>query len=110
MLIILTLVLPPPLYFTVIASVSEPMMSLQGRCFSSGLYNGCLQEVFKNSEICVYLNSVIYTVRTLFSHADDTCCIRIKQKELWQRYLSTYFVITMFFGLIPTYTGEISGF
>jgi putative aldouronate transport system permease protein len=111
LLIILTLVLLYPLYFTVIASVSEPMDVATGQVLflPKGFTTDAYREVFKNSEIWqAYLNSVIYTVAgTLFSLAMTipAAYVLSKKELLGRSMLSTYFVITMFFGggLIPTY-------
>ena len=100
-----------PLYYVVIASVSDPYDVYAGKTFllpSQFTLEG-YQTVFKNSNLLNgFLNSVKYTViGTLYSVAVVylTAYPLSKRNLPGRNWISIFFIITMYFGggLIPTY-------
>ena len=105
------LVIAYPLYFTVIASVSEPRNVAMGniRFLPMGFTSDAYANVFNNNSIWKgYLNTLIYTVggTVLSLILTIPTAFALSRKSLHGRVLiSWYFLFTMFFGggLIPTY-------
>jgi putative aldouronate transport system permease protein len=108
--IILVLIIYP-LYYVLIASVSDPGWVLAGKVWlwPRGLSFEGYVEVFKDQKIWTgYRNTLIYTVGgTLISMiVTIPCAFALAQPSFRiRRPLMIYFLITMFFsgGLIPTY-------
>ena len=100
-----------PLYFTVIASVSDPYAVYTGKIsfLPVGFTIESYQEVMKNSQIWTgYGNTIFYTVvGTLFNLAlTIPGAYALSKKQMFGRtFLMTIFIITMYFsgGMIPTY-------
>lgn len=110
-LILITLIILYPLYFTIIASVSEPYDVVRGDVilWPKGFTLESYVNVFQNKEIWIgYKNNIIYTgCGTLLAMIlTISAAYALSKKYLWQRNLiMTYFVITMYFsgGLLPSY-------
>jgi putative aldouronate transport system permease protein len=111
MLFLFTLIMIYPLYFIIIASISEPMAIVKGDVilfpvdFQLTAYKNIIQEA---SIWIGYRNSVIYTVLgTLYNLAlTIPAAYVITKAELPGRNLLVwFFLVTMFFsgGMIPTY-------
>jgi len=100
-----------PLYYVLIASVSNPYDVYAGKTFfaPSGFTLEGYQKIFKQESIMLgYLNSIIYTsVGTLFStFLVITSGYSLSKKDLpGRKAIMLFYVITMYFtgGLIPTY-------
>ncbi|MBQ8813538.1 MAG: carbohydrate ABC transporter permease [Lachnospiraceae bacterium] len=100
-----------PVYFTIIASVSDPFDVYMGKVnlWPSGFTLESYGLVFQNESIWRgYANSVYYTVvGTLFNMTlTIPCAYALSKKKMYGRnFLMTVFLITMYFsgGLIPTY-------
>ena len=111
LVVIITLIILYPLYFTVIASISEPYDVVSGNVvlWPKGFTLDSYRQIFQNEEIWVgFRNSVAYTVfGTLMSLVlTIPAAYALSKKNLWGRGLiTTYFVIIMYFsgGLLPTY-------
>ena len=111
LLVIITLIILYPLYFTVIASISEPYDVVSGNVvlWPKGFTLDSYRQIFQNEEIWVgFRNSVAYTIfGTLMSLVlTIPAAYALSKKNLWGRGLiTTYFVIIMYFsgGLLPTY-------
>ena len=110
-LTVLMLIFLYPIYFTVIASFSEPYDVVSGEVilWFKGFTIESYKQVFKTKEIWVgYKNSIVYTVvGTLFAmFMTMPAAYAMSKKRLWGRGIfSTFFLITMYFGggLLPTY-------
>ena len=100
-----------PLYFMLIASISEPAMVLSGKVsfWPKGITLSSYQSVFKYPLVSSgYLNSIYYTVVGTAINLTLTVTVGyvMSRKDLLgQRFIMLFFTITMFFGggLIPTY-------
>ena len=100
-----------PLYLTIIASVSEPNDVFNGKVniLPSGFTLEAYTHVFQNQKIWVgYSNSLFYTiVGTMFNlFLTIPTAYALSKKRMYGRsFLTTLFLITMYFGggLIPTY-------
>ncbi|MBQ8238526.1 MAG: carbohydrate ABC transporter permease [Oscillospiraceae bacterium] len=100
-----------PLYYVVVASVSNPYDVYAGKTFllPSGFTLDGYKAVFAEKTIVTgFLNSVLYTtVGTVFSVVMlYITAYPMAQKDLpGRKFLSLFFIITMYFGggLIPTY-------
>lgn len=111
LLILIGLIMLYPLYFTIIASVSEPVDVATGKVtfWPVGFTLDAYKEVFKQSAIWTgYRNTIIYTVVGTLLNLVLTIPAAYalsKRKMLFRGAISTYFVITMFFsgGLLPSY-------
>lgn len=114
-LVILTalimLIIAYPFYYVVVASVSDPYDVYAGKTFlipSQFTLEG-YKMVFKNSSLFNgFLHSILYTVLgTVFSVAMVylTAFPLSKKKLPGRKWISIFFIITMYFGggLIPTY-------
>lgn len=110
-LALLTLIILYPLYFTVIASFSEPSEVVSGNVIMwfKGFNFKSYKLVFENEEIWIgYRNSIVYTLfNTIFAMIlTIPTAYALSKKYLWHRnFLTTFFVITMYFsgGMLPTY-------
>jgi putative aldouronate transport system permease protein len=105
------LIVAYPLYFIVIASLSDQRLVASGQVylFPKGLTLAGYQAVFKDTRIWTgYRNTLLYTfVGTAISMAVTIpAAYALSRKNfLLRNFFMTFFVITMFFrgGLIPTY-------
>lgn len=110
-LILITLIVAYPLYYTIIASFSEPELVIRGKIalWIKGFTLDSYKEVLKyKSVVNGYKNSLIYTVAgCLYGLAILLpCSYALSKKTLKGRgILSVYFMFTMYFsgGMIPTY-------
>ena len=111
LLAILTLIILYPLYFTVIASISEPYEVVSGNVvlWPKGFTLESYAQIFRNEEIWTgFRNSILYTVCGTIMSLGLTipAAYGLSKKNLWGRgIITTYFVIIMYFsgGLLPTY-------
>lgn len=110
-LLILVIIVAYPLYYVLIASISDPYEVYAGKTFllpSKVTFEGYAR-VFKEKSIAMgYINSIYYTVLgTLISVAlIITTGYCVSKKTLpFRRAIMIFYVITMYFGggLIPTY-------
>jgi putative aldouronate transport system permease protein len=110
-LLILIIVVAYPLYYVLIASISDPYEVYAGKTFllpSKITFEGYIR-VFKEKSIARgYLNSIYYTVLgTLVSVSlIITTAYSVSKKTLpFKKGIMIFYVITMYFGggLIPTY-------
>ena len=105
------LIVAYPLYYVLIASISDPYDVYAGKTFllPSGFTLDGYKAVFAEKTIVSgFLNSVLYTtVGTIFSVVLlYITAFPMAQKDLpGRKFLSMFFIITMYFGggLIPTY-------
>ena len=110
-ILVITLLCLYPLYFTVIASFSDPHAVYSGKVsflpvdFSLNAYTA----VFQNASIWLgYENTIFYTVAgtalNLFLTIPAAYALS-KKKMFGRTFLMTLFIITMYFGggMIPTY-------
>jgi len=105
------LIMVYPLYFTVIASVSDPYSVVNGEVYlvPKGFTLEAYQNVFKEERIWTgYGNTIRYTVLgTLFNLflTIPAAYTLSKKKLLGRGVLGIYFLIPMYFGggLVPTY-------
>lgn len=111
LLVLIGIVMLYPLYFTVIASFSEPTDVVTGKVifWVKGFTLDCYEQVLAESSIWVgYRNSIIYTLLgTILSLVlTIPAAYAMSKKTLPMRSaFSIYYAITMFFsgGLLPTY-------
>lgn len=108
---LIMLIIAYPLYYVIVASVSDPYDVYAGKTFllpSRFTLEG-YKMVFSNSSLFNgFLHSILYTViGTVFSVAMVylTAFPLSKQKLPGRKWISIFFIITMYFGggLIPTY-------
>lgn len=107
----LALVILYPLYFIVIASISDPDAVLGGKVilFPVGLTLSGFQEILKRTDVWLgYLNTIIYTLLTVVLSLAVTIPAgwALSRKNLiGKKFFMIYFIIPMFFGggLIPFY-------
>ena len=107
----LALVILYPLYFIIIASISDPDAVLGGEVilFPVGLTLSGFQEILKRTDVWLgYLNTIIYTLLTVVLSLAVTIPAgwALSRKRLFGKKLfMIYFIIPMFFGggLIPFY-------
>ncbi|OPJ54663.1 carbohydrate ABC transporter permease [Clostridium oryzae] len=109
--IVIFVVIAYPVYFVVIASISDSTLVATGQVtlFPRGFSTFGYSEIFKDSRIWLgYRNTILYTVigtivNLLFTLPAAYALSR--QEFRARRFLMLFFVITMFFngGLIPTY-------
>ncbi|PFN97342.1 sugar ABC transporter permease [Bacillus sp. AFS076308] len=105
------LIIAYPLYFVVIASVSDSTLVSTGQVtlFPKGFSLFGYKEIFHDSRIWVgYKNTIIYTVLGTFVNLLFTlpaAYVLSRQEFKARRVIMIIFIITMFFngGLIPTY-------
>lgn len=115
-LILLGLLCLYPLWFTIVASVSEPSAVSRGEVlflpaeFTLEAYTS----MFKESSIWIgYRNSIFYLFAGALSMLLVTlpCAYALSRKELrGRKVLNLFFIITMYFGggMIPTYLLHVS--
>lgn len=111
LLIVVTIMLAYPLYFTIIASVSEPIDVVEGnvKFWPVGLtFDGYLNTFKENSIWVGYRNSIVNTFfGTVFSLFLTIPAAYSLSKKRMRGYkaINTYFVFTMYFGggLLPYY-------
>lgn len=111
LMILLIILILYPLYFTVIASVSDPNEVASGSVvlFPKGITLDAYKNVFINSEIWIgYRNTVFYTVLGTLMNlilTIPTAYVLSKKYLSGRNILSWYFLFTMYFGggMIPTY-------
>lgn len=109
--LIILVVVVYPLYFIVVASVSNPTEVTNGKTWfwPSGFNVDGYKEIFRHDDIWTgYLNTIIYTLAgTLISLAVNVpAAYSLSRRELVGRKLiSLYYIFTMFFngGLITTF-------
>ena len=109
--ILVALICLYPLYFTVIASVSDPYAVYTGKIsfLPVGFTTESYQEVMKNSQIWQgYANTIFYTVAGTMFNLLLTIpgAYALSKKEMFGRgFLMAIFIITMYFsgGMVPTY-------
>lgn len=109
--LVIVLLVAYPLYYVLIASVSNPYDVYAGKTFlfPSGFTMDGYKAVFADKSIITgYLNSIKYTVvGTIFSVVMVyLTAYPLSVKELpGRKFLSIFFIITMYFsgGLMPTY-------
>lgn len=110
-LLMLALIILYPMYFTVIASFSEPYDVVSGnvKFWFKGFTMDSYIQVFNNKKIWIgYRNSIVNTALGTMLNLILTipAAYALSKNSLWNRgLLNTYFVIIMFFsgGLLPTY-------
>lgn len=110
-LTLIMIVMLYPMYFTIIASFSEPYDVVQGNVtfWFKGFSVDSYIQVFKNKDIWMgYRNTLIYTVLgvTLSMLMTVPAAYALSKPKLkFRGFFTTYFVITMYFsgGLLPTY-------
>lgn len=110
-MVLILLVTAYPLYYTIIASFSEPYDVAKGNVlfWPVGFTVQSYRQVFAYSQIWVgYRNTVFYTILgTLFSLVLTLpAAYTLSKKNLpGRKIITVYFLITMFFsgGLVPTY-------
>ena len=110
-MVLILIIMVYPLYFTIIASISEPKHVAMGELtfYPRGFTWDAYMNVFRNSKIWRgYANSLYYTaVGTFISLVLTlpTAYVLSKKKLHGRTGISWYFLFTMFFsgGLIPTY-------
>lgn len=110
MLVLLILFLYP-LYFTVIASFSDPHEVVTGnvKFWIKGFTTEAYKNVFINKQIWIgYRNTIFYTLFGTLLNLFLTIptAYALSKKNLWKKNIAiTYFVLTMYFsgGLLPTY-------
>ena len=108
---LLLLIMLYPLYFTVIASVSDPYKVVSGKVYlwPEGFTLDAYRYVFNDARVWRgYGNTIFYTVfGTLFNlFLTLPCAYVMSKKDLVGRNLfSLFFLVSMYFGggLIPTY-------
>ena len=110
-MIFIILIMVYPMYFTIIASISEPVDVATGKVvlLPSGITWDAYKNVFQNKEVWRgYKNTVFYTLAgtgfSLFLTIPAAYALS-KKKLHGRKFLMWYFIIVMFFtgGLIPTY-------
>lgn len=107
----LTVILAYPLYFTVIASFSEPYEVVSGNVvlWFKGFTLDGYKNVFENGKIWMgYRNTFVYTLFGTLLNLFLTipAAYALSKSYMWKRNLFTlYFIIPMYFsgGLLPTY-------
>ena len=100
-----------PLYFTTIASISDPYKVINGQIFfvPRNVTLEAYQNILKESQIWVgYRNTIFYTALGTLLHLCLTipCAYVMSKRDLPGRgLLNAYFLFTMYFGggLIPSY-------
>jgi ABC-type glycerol-3-phosphate transport system permease component len=105
------LIVAYPLYFVVIASVSDSTLVSTGKVtlFPRGFSTFGYEEIFKDARIWTgYRNTVLYTLLGTFVNLLFTlpaAYVLSRREFRARRFLMFVFVVTMFFsgGLIPTY-------
>lgn len=110
-LAIVLLIVLYPMYFTVLASVSDPLETARGNVFllPKGFTLEAYKNVFENTIIWSgYANTILYTVLATLINLICTipCAYALSHPKLpFRRTATWFFVFTMYFsgGMIPTY-------
>ena len=100
-----------PLYFTVIASVSDPYKVATGKVyfFPTGFTLEAYANILKESQVWVgYKNTIVYTVLGTLLHLVCTipCAYALSKRGMpGRRFFTLFFMFTMYFsgGMIPSY-------
>ena len=108
---ILTFIMIYPLYFTILASVSDQVMVQAGKVilFPRGFTLEAYKNVFSNETIWTgYKNSILYTVAaTVYGVGMTIFCAYALSRPILKgkNVINLYFIFTMYFGggLIPYY-------
>lgn len=111
LLLVITFLILYPLYFTIIASVSEPSEVVGGKVvfWPKGFSLDSYKAVFKEKSIWSgYRNSILYTLWGTLLNLILTipAAYALSKKNMrFRRVINTYFVFTMFFsgGMLPGY-------
>ena len=111
LLVLIMIIMLYPMYFTIIASFSDPNQVQTGKAFLmiKGFNIDAYYNVFKNKDIWSgYLNSIYYTLLGTLAGLTGTitCAYAMSRKYLkGRKVLMVFFMITMYFsgGLIPGY-------
>lgn len=111
LLLVITFLILYPLYFTIIASVSEPSDVVGGKVvfWPKGFSLDSYKAVFKEKSIWSgYRNSILYTLLGTLLNLILTipAAYALSKKNMrFRRVINTYFVFTMFFsgGMLPGY-------
>ncbi|MDP4152547.1 MAG: carbohydrate ABC transporter permease [Bacillota bacterium] len=111
LLTIVLLIVLYPLVYVISASISDPMLVLQGKVtlFPKRLTLSAYKMVFKDDSIMNgYKNTIFYTVLGTICNLIMTimCAYPLSRKDLAARQQITFFIsFTMFFsgGMVPTY-------
>ena len=111
LLILVIIVTVYPLWFVLIASISDVDAIARGEVvfWPVGLNLGAYKNLFRNSSIWIgYRNTIIYTFFGVIVDllVQIPCAFVLSRKELpGKRFITTLFVITMYFGggIIPRY-------
>lgn len=111
LLLVITFLILYPLYFTIIASVSEPSEVVGGKVvfWPKGFSLDSYKAVFKEKSIWSgYRNSILYTLLGTLLNLILTipAAYALSKKNMrFRRVINTYFVFTMFFsgGMLPGY-------
>lgn len=110
-LILLTLILVYPIYFTVIASFSEPYEVVSGNVilWLKGFSLDSYKNVISNDKIWIgYRNTIVYTLFGTLLNLFVTipAAYALSKSYMWKRnFFVMFFIIPMYFsgGLLPTY-------
>ncbi|MGI6691662.1 MAG: carbohydrate ABC transporter permease [Christensenellales bacterium] len=110
LLVIVMVIILYPLYFTVIASISDPWELMGGNVIllPKGFTLEPYTNIFRNNEIWVgYTNSLFYAgVGTIYALAVTIPTAFVMSRKIkGHNFFMAYFMFTMYFsgGLIPTY-------
>ncbi len=111
LLCIVLLIVAYPIYFVIIASISDPYMVLNGDVtfYPRGFTLDSYKEIFKNSQIWTgYKNSMIYTFFGTILNVSLTMLIAFPLSRNYfsgRKFITGILLVTMYFtgGMIPTY-------
>ncbi len=111
LLCIVLLIVAYPIYFVIIASISDPYMVLSGDVtfYPRGITLDSYKEIFKNSQIWTgYKNSMIYTFFGTILNVSLTMLIAFPLSRNYfsgRKFITGILLVTMYFtgGMIPTY-------
>jgi len=111
LLTIILIIIAFPLWFVMIASVSDPVMVARGKVvfWPKGINLNAYSNILINADIWKgYLNTIVYTLSgTLLNlFFTLTCAYVLSKKTLpFRQGLNWFFIFTMYFGggMIPTY-------
>ena len=111
LLTLIMLIMIYPMYFILIASISDPELVVSGQVFlvPRGITLESYEQVFQTESIWTgYMNTIIYTVLgTLYNLCTliPAAYVMSKKQLPGRTFFSMFFFITMYFGggMIPTY-------
>jgi putative aldouronate transport system permease protein len=111
LLALVFLVVAYPLYFTIVASISNPYANIQGKTllYPVGLTLEAYKNVLENDQVWIgYRNTILYTVSgTLLNLILTIPLAYVLSKQILplRKLLTWVFLFTMYFsgGMIPTY-------